>query len=233
MPEINILPVHTARLPVMGIDAEFNPFNVEQEKALIAALEEDNPDDIVRNYEAILKSCIRTRLDWDRLTVIDYIALVISIRAKSKGEALALRKKECTECKNPFEFSVGIDQALRFTNEGNKKGIVRITDELSLEVSPLSYRFLYGLSGITDEMDLYVHTAAHAISKVFWGKDIYTPGPDELKEKVIRNLTRVNLEDIFRSYQDLVSMHLDIEYVCPSCGHKENQVVKDFLKSLK
>lgn len=234
MPEINVRPVYTVELPVLDMEAQYNPFTVEQEKALITALENDNPDDIVRNYEAILRSCLKSDIDWDNLSVVDYVTLVIAIRSKSKGEALNLKKKECAECEKSFEFSINIEESLVYERLDKKKEVVTIADNLALEISPLSYRFLYGLDKVADEMDMYIHTAAHCISKVIWGKDIFpNPSAEELKTKIIRNLTKGNLEDIFKEYGKLVGMHLEFKYVCPSCGHEEEVVVRDFLKSLK
>ena len=232
MPEINVLPVYTATLPVLGQEIEYSPFNVQQEKALITALESDDSDDVVRNYEKILRSCVATEIDWDGLSVVDYIMMVVNIRSKSKGETVNLRKQACKKCSNPFDFAVDVSESLVVVNDDKKKEVLQVAPGLSLEISPLKYRFLYGLAGVKDEMDLYMHTAAHAVSKVIWNGDIFKPGPDELKAKVLKNLTKGNLEDLFKAYGRLVTVQLEIKYVCPSCGQEDTQVVKDFLKSL-
>lgn len=230
LPEINVLPVHNLKLLVMDKDISFSPFNVQQEKALLVALEENITDDIIRNYENILNSCLNDKIDWESLSVVDYLTLIINIRAKSKGENIELTKKECKKCKKPFDISINVEDSLKYGNVDNKKDIIKIADKLSFELSPLNYKFLYGLEKIQDEMDMYIHTAKHCISKVFWGNDIYKPSPDELAEKVIKNLRRYDLEEIFKKCGELINIYMDIEYVCPFCDEKENMVMYDFLK---
>jgi hypothetical protein len=233
LPNIDILPVHEVKLPVLNKKVNFAPFNIEQEKSLITALDDENPNDIIRNYEQVLKACLKTDLDWDNLSVVDYITLVIWIRAKSKGESIELIKKKCKGCEKKFEFSVKIEDAIKFKNLGSIKKIVKITDDLSFEIAPLNYKFLFDLDKITDEMDMYVHTAKHCISKVFWQKEIYKAEPEELEEKVIKKLRRMDLEQIFKKYGDLVTVFMEVEYVCPMCNKTEKVIINNFLKSLK
>jgi hypothetical protein len=233
LPEINILPTYSVRLHVIGEDVEFVPFTVEQEKALLTALEEDKTDDVIRNYETVLKQCIKTDIDFDSLSVVDYLTLIINVRAKSKGEAIELSKSECAGCSKPFEFSVRVEDALKYDNVDVLAQIVEVSDALSFEVRPLGYRFLYGIDRVKTEMDMFVHTAAHCIGKVFFNKEIFKPDPEELKARVIRNLRRTDLEEIFRAYEKLATVKMDMNVACPHCGHKENIVVNDFLKSLR
>jgi len=233
LPNIDILPTHEVKLPVLNKKVNFAPFNIEQEKSLITALDDENPNDIIRNYEQVLKACLKSDLDWDNLSVVDYITLVIWIRAKSKGESIDLVKKECDGCKKPFDFSVKIEDAIKFKNLGVIKKIVKITDDLAFEIAPLNYKFLFDIDKVTNEMDMYAHTAIHCISKVFWQKEIYKAEPEELEEKVIKKLRRMDLEKIFKKYGDLVTVFMEVEYVCPMCGKKEKVVINNFLKSLK
>lgn len=235
MPEINILPVYTLTLPVMKKEIHYNPFNVQQEKALLISLEDNNPDDIIRNYENILRTCIMTEIDWDKLTIVDFIVLVINIRSKSKGDTLELQKKECInkECKQSFEFSVSIEDSIKYDNKDKLKTVVNINEDLSFELSPLSYKFLFGLDKIEDEVDLYIHTTLHSITKVFWKKDIYTPDKESLRDNVIINLRRRDIKKIFVEYKKLITSYLEINYVCPICGEKETVKIDNYLKSLK
>jgi len=231
LPNINVLPVHELKLPVLNKQICFVPFNIEQEKSLINALDDEKTNDIIRNYEQVLKSCLKTDLDWDNLSVVDYITLVIWVRAKSKGESIDLIKKECKGCKKSFEFSIKIEDAIKFKNMGVVKKIVKITDDLSFEIEPLNYKFLFDIDKIKNEMDMYVHTAIHCISKVFWQKEIYKAEPEELEEKVIKKLRKMDLEKLFKTYGDLVTVFMEVEYVCPHCEEKEKVVINNFLKS--
>jgi len=226
---INVLPIHSVKLNVMGKKVNFNPFTVQQERGLIIAMEEENADNIIKNYEEILKGCLKEDIDWNNLSMIDYLTLVLAIRSKSKGENIDLTKKSCDSCQKNFDFSVSIDDSMTFTNADCLKEIVKITDELSFEIAPMNYRFLYGLEEVKTELDMYIHTAAHAISKVFYQNNIYKATPEELKESVIVNLRQVDLENIFKTYNKLIAMHLEVIAVCPHCAHEDKMVIKNFL----
>lgn len=233
LPNINILPLYEVHLKAMNKKIKYSPFNVEQEKAIIVALENDNLDEIVLNYENVLKTCLKENSDWwDDISVVDYITLIVNIRAKSKGEDLSLRIKECDKCKKEFETTINIEDAIKYENEDNLKDIVKITDDLSLEIKPLNYKFLYGLDKLTNEMDMYIHTAIHSISKVFWQNNIFIASPEELKEKIIKNLRRYDLEKIFKEYKKLISTFLEINVKCPFCEHEKKEIIRNFLKSL-
>lgn len=232
-PEINVLPTYSVHLRVLDQEIEYTPFTVEQEKALITALEDNKTDDIIRNYETILKQCVKDDIDWNELSVVDYLTLVISVRSKSKGEALELTKKACDKCKQPFDFSVDVTETIEYDNTKTLSAMAKLSEELTVEVKPLGYKFLYGLGGIENEIDMYIHTAAHCISKIFYGKDIYRADPDVLRKKLIKNLRQSDLEKIFMEYSKLITLKMNVHIVCPHCGTEENIIVDDFLKSLK
>jgi len=232
LPNINILPTHTILLPVLNKEVDFSPFTVEHEKAIITALDGNDTNAVIKNYESVIKSCLKTELEWDSLSVVDYINLIIFIRAKSKGENIELRRESCSKCKEPFEFSINIEDAVKHKNVGCVKEVIELSNELSLEIAPLNYKFLYGLDKVKTEMDMYVHTAAYSISKVFWNNEIFIASPEDLKQNVIKNLRRSDLEKIFKKYADLATIYMEVEYKCPSCGEAEKEVINNFLKSL-
>lgn len=233
LPEINVLPVYSVHLKVLDKNVKYSPFNVEQEKALITALEDNNTDDIIRNYEQILKGCVKDEIDWETLSVVDYITLIINIRSKSKGEAIELTKKECDNCKKSFDFSVDISEAIIYENEDKTTKTIKITDQLTLEIRPLSYEFLYGLGEMKTEIDIITHTVAHCISKVIYGKEIYKATPKDLKERMLKNFGRNHLEKIMKESKELITIKMKVFNKCPHCGYEETIIMDEFLKSLK
>lgn len=233
LPNINILPVHTTRLEYMGKEISFNPFTIQQEKGLLMALESNDNSDIIKNYQAVINDCIKDDINWNELTLVDFINLIVNLRAKSKGEKLSLKKEKCSKCNKPFEFYIELDESIKYKNKENKTDKIKFNENLTLELKPLNYNYLIDLDKQKDEIDLYRHTAAYAISKVIYNDDIFKiTDYEKLKENVLNNLTLENLKDIFKKCENLISIQLEINSECPFCQNKEKSNVDNFIKLL-
>jgi phage FluMu protein Com len=188
---------------------------------------------MVRNYVKVAEACINDKIEWEKLSLIDFVHLIINLRAKSKGETITLKRKECGKCKNAYEFDVSIDEKIEYEREKTLKVMHKITDELAIQLVPLRFNFFYEMDDVKTELDLYTLTASHSIIKVIYGKDIHTKfTPAELRKKVINNLTKQQLKGIFDSTKKLISMKMVIQSTCPKCKHIDKDEIKDFLKFL-
>ena len=233
LPSINTLPIHEIELKVLNKKIKYSPFTVEQEKNILMALESEAINDLINNYIQVLNICVQDELDWDSLSIVDFINLIINIRSKSKGENLELQKK-CEKCGKNFDQTVLIEDVLKYKNENNLKDTIKINEELTLELKPLSHKFLYDLDTLKEEISLYIHTAAYSISKLmFKGKIYKIDDVEELKEKILSKLTYKHLNDIFKKCSNFVTLYLSVEFKCPHCGEMEVVDVDNALKLLK
>ena len=234
LPEINILPVHEIELKVCDRTIKFVPFTVEQERNILMALESNEINDLLNNYIQILKSCIQDEIDWDNLSTVDFINLIVAIRSKSKGELLELKNPKCSNCEKTYDQSFLIEDSIRYKNEKHKKDVIKISDDLTLELKPLDYKFLYNLDKMKNEIDLYIHSASYSISKIIYKEKIFKiTDINELKEKIVSKLTLGNLTEIFKKCKDFITIHLVIDFKCPHCNHQETVDMDNFLKLLK
>ena len=108
LPKINILPTHEVELKILNKNVRFRPYTIEEEKGLVTAMNDDNPKDIIINYISVIQNCLVDDIDFENLSLIDFITIAIYLRAKSQGESLNLTKKECIECKKTFDFEINI-----------------------------------------------------------------------------------------------------------------------------
>lgn len=236
MPEINVLPVHELELKVIGKKIKFIPFTVEQERNLLMSLESEDLNDLLNNYINIMKSCIKEEIDFDNLSTVDFLTMIIWLRSKSKGEVLELQNPKCknSDCGKAYEQSFLIEDTISYKNEGSVKDVIKISDDLSLQLKPLNYKFLYDMDKLKNEVDLYIHTAAYSISSVMYKEKIYNVNDiNDLKQKIVSKLTLKNLSDIFMKCKEFVTIEMIINYVCPFCKHTETINEKKFLKLLK
>lgn len=236
LPNIKIGPVHTVHLRVMDKEIHFVPFTVSQEKGILNAtnaIEENisNTKDIINNYISIAKSCVQEELDWEKISLIDFMTISIFLRAKSQGEVISLQKKECEKCKKSYPFDVNIEESLIFDNVENFKKIIKIDDILSIEIVPLKINYLYDFDNLKNELDFFVSMISHSISKIFFKDEIYTNlSIEDIKTNCVDNLTKFQLKKINTEFDKLISLRLALEMTCPHCQNKERQSITNFLE---
>jgi hypothetical protein len=228
LPEINVLPVHDLFLPVLKTEFKFVPYTIDQERSILTALDSDDVTAIIDNYKKMIEIC-GNGVDFDKLSAMEFILIAVNLRAKSKGEILDITTK-CKKCESPIELSVNIEDHIITENETVVTEMCKIDDDLSFEIVPVKLPFLYATENVKTQTDLMLETAVHSINKVFWKEDIFTEfTPESLKEKI--SLTYPIIKKIFDSAAKLIRLTLKIEMVC-KCEHKEEYIIRDFLKYL-
>ena len=232
LPEINVLPVHELFLPVQKIDYQFVPYTIDQERSILTAMESDDVSAIINNYRQMFEVCGSKNIVVDDLTAMEFILIAINLRSKSKGEILDITTK-CKKCSKPIELAINIEDNIITENEDCISDLCKIDDNLSFEVVPVKMGFLYATDRIKTESDLMMETAVHSINKVFWKEDIFTEfTPESLREQI--SLTYPIIKKIFESSAKLIKMTMKIQVPCSDkeCGHKEEYIIRDFLKYL-
>jgi len=233
LPNINVAPVHRLHINILDQDINYVPFTVAQEKGYISAITNKDMGDIVNNYLFLAKSCVQEDLEWEKMSLIDFITIAINIRAKSQGETISLQKNECRKCKKSFPFDVNIEKAICFDNVDVKKIIHKIDDKLSVELKPLSIDYLYEIEKLEDELDIYISTISHSISKIFFDDQIYTGlKPENVKENCVNNLSKRQIEDIIKQISNMITMNLKFDVECPHCKDIERLSISNFLEFL-
>lgn len=231
LPVINLGPLHTVYLRVMKKEVHYVPFNVQQEKSILSAKAGENTKDIVNNYLFLAKSCVQEEIDWENITLIDFMTISILLRAKSQGEALELEKKECSICKKSYPFKVNIEESLTFENEDQLKKIVEIDEVLKVEIVPLKIDYLQDFGNFKNEIDIYISMISHSISKIFFKDKIYTDLTAlDIQTNCINNLTKHQLKIIIKEIENLISMKLVLNTTCTHCQNEERSVVTNFLE---
>ena len=195
LPEINITPVYKLFLEVMNKNIEYSPYNIEQEKSILTALSSEISSDIIANYLKVVDNCVNiTSEELKNISIVDFLNLTMQIRAKSAGEILQLKRKECKKCEKSFEFEMDIEEAIKYTNKDCKSKIVKINENLQLQIVPLKLPFLNKMEELKNEIDIYTYTIANSISKVIYNEKIYTEFTvDEIINNILNKLMKKNL----------------------------------------
>jgi len=234
LPVINVAPIHRVSLKVIDKEIEFSPYTIEQEKMILTSMESEKFSDVLTNYKGILETCIKDDLDIINTPMVDIINLLINLRVKSTDETITLTRKKCIECEESYEFNVDVEQSIIYENEDILKKIIKVDDRLKLELIPKTFKYLYGLEvteGNLTEYDIMLTNVSHSISKVIFDGKIYTDHtPSDLCQKVLKGMTKSQIVKIHDDVEKLISIHLEINSICPHCKHEETNRVEDFLK---
>jgi len=89
LPTLSV-PEFTTTLPSTGKKIKFRPFLVREEKILLIALEDGEKQTIIDAVVELLKNCIKSKVDVDKLPTFDIEWLFMQIRAKSVSEQIEM-----------------------------------------------------------------------------------------------------------------------------------------------
>ena len=83
-------PTYTMVVPSTGASVKFRPFLVKEEKALLVAQQSEDPGVMIDTLKNVIKGCIQSELDINRLATFDLEYMFMQIRGKSVGETIDL-----------------------------------------------------------------------------------------------------------------------------------------------
>ncbi len=232
LPNINVLPVHSIHLPVQDKKMTFSPYTIEQEKGIVSAIESKDSTAMIDNYKALIGECFHEPVDFAELSAMEFILMAVNLRCKSKGEILNVSTK-CKKCEKPIVLDIHLEDNIIIENKDKITGMVKITDDLSFEVGPIKFDFMYKLTEIKTESDLILQTALYSIKKVIWKKEIYPNlDPTELSAKI--TFSHEMLKEVFNVTMKLIRAKMGINIKCADdkCKHEEKYQISDFLKFL-
>lgn len=225
-------PVFNTKLPSSGIKIEYYPFSVKELKSLLIAQETESVEDIVSTIKTIITSCIKTKIDYDKLTPFDIEYLFIKIRAKSVGEILEFIIR-CDACNSPTAkqpVTINLDDVIiEKTDKHAQKfdlfdsvGIsMKYPDMAQLE--ELNNIDLTNLSGsVTDKL---IEISAECIDYIYDAEQMYS-SKDHSKDELIKFIEQLNSEQfskIRNFFETMPECRIYVDFVCKECGatHKK------------
>ena len=121
---------HTVKLPGCGMNVEYRPFFVKEQKILLQATESEDPAQIASATNDMVKACTFEKLNLEDITSTDIEYLLLKIRAKSVGETAKIQLK-CSHCEHPNEYEINLD-SIEPTGENADEQKVQINDSIGI-----------------------------------------------------------------------------------------------------
>ena len=184
---------HTVKLPGCGMNVEYRPFFVKEQKILLQATESEDPAQIASATNDMIKACTFEKVNIEDLTSTDIEYLLLKIRSKSVGETAKINLK-CSHCEHPNEYEINLDSIEPSGEDANEQK-VQINDSVGVcfklpTVGRLK-KFMEVSGGTAT--DTLIATMGAAIDYVYDADTVY-PSKEQKPEEVVQFLESLSSE---------------------------------------
>jgi len=239
LPKLTVMK-HKLSLPSTGEKITYRPFLVKEEKILMMAMQSEDPVEMVVALREIIKNCVESDINVERLPVFDVEYIFLQLRSKSVGETIDLSytvpdeicevdKKECL-----FALQIILDDiTVEKTKEHNP--LIDITDSIKIKMKypeiEMSTSVSAGLTGDSSNMvDVTFKMIEGCIEYIMDGEEIHKP--DDYTEKeiddFINSLSSAQFKSIQGFFETMPKLRKRVTGKCSKC-EKENEKVLEGL----
>lgn len=227
---INTTPVYTLNIPSTKETVKYRPFLVKEEKALLIAQQSEDETVMINTLKSILKDCIKTPLDIDKLAMFDVEYIFAQIRAKSVGELVDLIFK-CDTCEDE-KAKVKITFDLTKLNvefpEGHESQI-ELFDGVGVKMKYPDMTLLRkARDAKTDDISEVFNVIVDSIDFIYTEEDVYHAKDQSRQELIqfIENLTTDQFAKIQRFFETMPKIRQNVDYNCPVCGKEHHKYLE-------
>ena len=218
LPQVNSSRYST-KLPSTGVDIEYRPYLVKEEKIMMVALESKDNKQIVGAMKDVAQACILTDVDVDKLTAFDLEWMFLQLRSKSVGETADVKVKcQQDDCESMTEVSVDLSEVEMDDYEPNR--VIQLNDNIGVQmvypsvslVEKYDEEKLKNVDGIFDMIIDCLET--------IYDKDAVYQVKDERREDVkdfVEALTSGQFSQLAEFMQKIPSVKKRVEWCCSKC----------------
>ena len=230
LPKLNV-PVYETILPSTEKVIKYRPFLVKEEKVLLTAMEDGKNDTIMNAVKEVLKNCVQSPLDLDKLPTFDLEFLFLRLRAKSVGEEVTIGLKPwgCPQnngelCNKTTEVKVNLEEVKVIKDEKHTSKIM-LDDNVGIKMrypdiskidSDMGDNFETGMKMVKDSIDM-----------IFTSEE--THERDTISEKELEEfIDSLNTEQFgkMREFFDTMpQLKHTAKYTCSTCGEEKETTI--------
>lgn len=240
LPTIGI-PTYETSLPSDGSKVKFRPFLVKEEKILLLALETGDKKAQYKALKQILKNCILSDTNIEKLAVFDIEYLFIQIRGKSVGETLE-PVVVCPSCRASGKLKIPLSDIVV-----NKEKLLETPYNIMLS-EKVGITLVYPNLNMVEDVDpekvvsggdaeSVFKIIVRCIDQIFDGEEAFNP--KDYSEKELNLFIEGIPTDAFKKIIDFIStmprVEKQVSFRCPSCGEQKEVMlrgIEDFFGSV-
>lgn len=239
LPEI-VVPEYTLNLPSSDEKIIYRPYLVKEDKIMKIAGETKDPEQIKTSIRQVIKNCLVSPIDVDKLPLIDIEYLLLNMKMQSAGGTVPLEyvcnnkihsddwttesPKE-VPCNTPFtvDFDLTKVKIIKDPDE-KKKEKISISNNMGIK---LKYPIFSTSSPVVNKDD--IKTVAQYIDFI-WDKDQTYSLQDSTPEEIEVWLGKLNFKQkqkIFEYVNSLPYLKGEVEHTCKKCGFLHSITISD------
>ena len=230
LPKLNV-PVYETVLPSTEKVIKYRPFLVKEEKVLLTAMEDGKTKTIMNAVKQVLKNCIQSKIDLDKLPTFDLEFLFLRLRAKSVGEEVTIGLKPwgCPQnngelCNKTTEVKVNLEEVKVIKDEKHTSKIM-LDDNVGIKMrypdiskidSDMGDNFETGMKMVKDSIDM-----------IFTSEETHerdTISEKELEE-FIDSLNTEQFGKIREFFDTMPQLKHTAKYTCSTCGEEKETTI--------
>ena len=230
LPKLNV-PVYETVLPSTEKVIKYRPFLVKEEKVLLTAMEDGKTETIMNAVKQVLKNCIQSKIDLDKLPTFDLEFLFLRLRAKSVGEEVTIGLKPwgCPQnngelCNKTTEVKVNLEEIKVIKDEKHTSKIM-LDDNVGIKMrypdiskidSDMGDNFETGMKMVKDSIDM-----------IFTSEETHerdTISETELND-FIDSLNTEQFGKIREFFDTMPQLKHTAKYTCSTCGEEKETTI--------
>lgn len=233
--------IHEVSIPELSAKAiKYRAFNVDEEKALLTAYEQNEPSALINTIAELVNACTFGKLDLSTTPthVVDFLYLMMHSKAKGGimpanyvcNNQILQEDQTFKKCDGAFTLKLDLAMAKIFYPEGYKeKQIVMLDGETGIRLRVPNFEDFRKIkldSSLIDITDAFIFSC---VDSVFTPTSVLSPGVDfqaqEFKEWIGKMDSDVT-EKLSEFFQELPYLGLEVSVTCPLCRKKEDIKLK-------
>ena len=218
LPQVNSSRYST-KLPSTGVEIEYRPYLVKEEKIMMVALESKDNKQIVGAMKDVAQACILTDVDVDKLTAFDLEWMFLQLRSKSVGEKADVKLKCQVEgCGGMTDVSIDLSDVEMDDYEPNR--VIKLNSDVGVQMVYPSVSLVEKydedkLKNVDGIFDMIID----CLDTIYDKDDVYQV-KDERREDVrdfVESLTSGQFSQLAEFMQKIPMVKKQVEWCCSKC----------------
>jgi rubrerythrin len=219
-----VTPKYDMIIPSTGETVTYRPYVVKEEKILLIAFESQDETQIEKSVLDIIKTCIESKIDLNKLTTFDIEFMFVTLRSKSVGEGIKLNMP-CEECEHTNEVKINLDELNVANLDEEIDKHIKLTDDISVDLKWMAMNDRLSGGELKTETDAVINLVAKSIETIYSGEEIHST-KDVTKKEVVEFVESLNT-DQFQSITEVIGkspyLNYKMKFDCDKCGHSHER----------
>jgi hypothetical protein len=224
-------PIYTTEIPSTKEAIKFRPFLVKEQKSLLLAQQSDDINVMADTLKDVIRLCVQSPIDVNKLAIFDIEYIFSQIRAKSVGENVELifSCDVCADEKATVKVSIDLTK-LKVETDPTHEPKIHLFNDVGIVMKYPSINVLNALEkyGVDSEIDLVFDIVCQCIDYIYDNDEIYHAHEQTKEELVtfVNNLTTEQFGKIETFFETMPKLRQKVNYTCPMCSREHNKVLE-------